>query len=216
MNEEIEKGDLVVAVQHSTAGAEIGKVYEVLDIQDECFGRCFVIPGAELPIFEERFRKITTDNQLGIGVGSKVVILDREYASEPMSSGLKYGEVYTVNEVSRNYFGELEDDLIILDNGRGVFRKRLGLVPEIPPPDSSEPKQTNDLVEKPNHYDLREYDETIQLIEAACADLPGEVAYSLGNLIKYVTRAHRKGTQIQDLRKACKCARMLEEKLEDL
>lgn len=52
-----------------------------------------------------------------------------------------------------------------------------------------------DMVNHPPHYDFGPY-ETIDVIEAW--NLP----YHLGNVIKYVSRAKRKGNEIQDLKKA--------------
>lgn len=52
-----------------------------------------------------------------------------------------------------------------------------------------------DMVNHPPHYDFGPH-ETIDVIEAW--DLP----YHLGNVVKYVSRAKRKGKELEDLRKA--------------
>lgn len=52
-----------------------------------------------------------------------------------------------------------------------------------------------DMVNHPPHYDYGPY-ETIDVIEAW--DLP----YHLGNVVKYVSRAKRKGKELEDLKKA--------------
>lgn len=52
-----------------------------------------------------------------------------------------------------------------------------------------------DMVNHPPHYDFGPH-ETIDVIEAW--NLP----YHLGNVVKYVSRAKRKGKEIEDLRKA--------------
>lgn len=52
-----------------------------------------------------------------------------------------------------------------------------------------------DMVNHPEHYAFGKY-ETINVIEAW--DLP----YHLGNVVKYVSRAKRKGKELEDLKKA--------------
>lgn len=52
-----------------------------------------------------------------------------------------------------------------------------------------------DMVNHPPHYDFGRY-ETIDVIEA------WELPYHLGNVIKYVSRAKRKGREMEDLKKA--------------
>lgn len=52
-----------------------------------------------------------------------------------------------------------------------------------------------DWVNHPPHYDFGPH-ETIDVIEAW--DLP----YHLGNVVKYVSRAKRKGKELEDLKKA--------------
>ena len=52
-----------------------------------------------------------------------------------------------------------------------------------------------DMVNHPPHYDFGPH-ETIDVIEAW--DLP----YHLGNVVKYVSRANRKGKELEDLKKA--------------
>lgn len=52
-----------------------------------------------------------------------------------------------------------------------------------------------DMVNHPPHYDYGPH-ETIEVIEA------WELPYHLGNVVKYVSRANRKGKELEDLRKA--------------
>jgi hypothetical protein len=52
-----------------------------------------------------------------------------------------------------------------------------------------------DMVNHPEHYAFGPH-ETIEVIEAW--DLP----YHLGNVVKYVSRAKRKGKELEDLKKA--------------
>ena len=56
-------------------------------------------------------------------------------------------------------------------------------------------------VNHPDHYQLGNGMETIELIEAATADLNGIEAFDIGNALKYLTRfKHKNGKQ--DLEKA--------------
>ncbi len=62
-----------------------------------------------------------------------------------------------------------------------------------------------DPVERPAHYVLTVRGvqlECIDVIRALIADEVGETAYYFGNLLKYLWRRKRKGTELQDLRKA--------------
>lgn len=52
-----------------------------------------------------------------------------------------------------------------------------------------------DMVNHPPHYDFGPH-ETIDVIEA------WELPYHLGNVVKYVSRAKRKGKELEDLKKA--------------
>lgn len=52
-----------------------------------------------------------------------------------------------------------------------------------------------DLVNHPAHYKVGGI-ETIDFIEAK------QLSYNLGNVVKYITRADHKGSQLQDLQKA--------------
>lgn len=52
-----------------------------------------------------------------------------------------------------------------------------------------------DMVNHPPHYNFGPH-ETIDVIEA------WELPYHLGNVVKYVSRAKRKGNEIEDLKKA--------------
>jgi hypothetical protein len=55
--------------------------------------------------------------------------------------------------------------------------------------------KTKDMVNNPAHYTQGKI-ETIDFIEDKKLD------YHLGNVIKYITRAKHKGTEMQDLKKA--------------
>lgn len=54
---------------------------------------------------------------------------------------------------------------------------------------------------KPKHYTNNEI-EVIQFIEQVTKDYPGDIAYHVGNTLKYLARAPHKGNMVQDLSKA--------------
>lgn len=65
-------------------------------------------------------------------------------------------------------------------------------------------KLKKDMVNSPEHY--RQYKiingEVIDLIEEVTIHYPVEVAYHIGNAIKYILRAPFKNNMIQDLKKS--------------
>lgn len=75
-----------------------------------------------------------------------------------------------------------------------------------------EPDSNPDMVNHPPHYDFGPH-ETIDVIEAW--GLP----YHLGNVVKYVSRAERKGKKLEDLKKAAwylnRYIEMTEREIED-
>ena len=58
----------------------------------------------------------------------------------------------------------------------------------------------NDIY-KPNHYTNNEI-EVIHFIEQVTKDYPADIAYHVGNTLKYLARAPHKGNMEQDLLKA--------------
>lgn len=69
-------------------------------------------------------------------------------------------------------------------------------IPEPPKPKKAKAKSvSSDPVNSPSHYKIGGI-ETIDFIEAK------DLGYNLGNVVKYVTRAHHKGELLQDLKKA--------------
>ena len=60
---------------------------------------------------------------------------------------------------------------------------------------STSNKSVKDLINSPTHYKVGGI-ETIDFIEAK------NLGYNLGNVVKYVTRAHHKGALLEDLKKA--------------
>lgn len=60
---------------------------------------------------------------------------------------------------------------------------------------SDQPLPEVDMVNSPPHY-KRGGIETIDFIEAK------QLPYNLGNVVKYITRAEHKGSEVEDLRKA--------------
>lgn len=53
-----------------------------------------------------------------------------------------------------------------------------------------------EMVDHPAHYGGNDVYETIKVIEAWCLD------FCLGNAVKYISRAGKKGSEIEDLKKA--------------
>ena len=51
------------------------------------------------------------------------------------------------------------------------------------------------------HYNVNEI-EVIRFIEQVTKDYPSEIAFHIGNVIKYIARAPHKGNYIEDLEKA--------------
>lgn len=62
------------------------------------------------------------------------------------------------------------------------------------------PKQINDVVNHPQHY-CRGGIETVDIIKAKMP-ITWFYGYLMGNILKYVTRANYKGSQIEDFKKA--------------
>ena len=57
-------------------------------------------------------------------------------------------------------------------------------------------------VDHPRHYDMSGV-EAITLIDPICAQYPrGDLAFAVGNVLKYLARAPHKGALSEDLRKA--------------
>jgi hypothetical protein len=83
----------------------------------------------------------------------------------------------------------------------GVTIDAVGVGAEIKVAEASKPKKikiksvSSDSINSPSHYKVGGI-ETIDFIEAK------DLGYNLGNVIKYITRAHHKGELLQDLKKA--------------
>lgn len=61
---------------------------------------------------------------------------------------------------------------------------------------------SHDPVYHPAHYESNSRIQTIEILETVIDGLPAKQAYLLGNIIKYVIRAGRKGDITEDLAKA--------------
>ena len=62
------------------------------------------------------------------------------------------------------------------------------------------PSDTNDTVNKPSHYTYGKI-ETIEIVEQVTATYPVKIAFSIGNALKYISRAPFKNG-VEDLKKA--------------
>lgn len=68
--------------------------------------------------------------------------------------------------------------------------------PSVPPPTSARGKDEAATVDHPQHYGGDTTYETIKVIEAWSLD------FCLGNAVKYISRAGKKGDAVEDLKKA--------------
>tara|TARA_B100001250_G_scaffold380115_1_gene371311 strand:- start:2614 stop:2868 length:255 start_codon:yes stop_codon:yes gene_type:complete len=71
-----------------------------------------------------------------------------------------------------------------------------------------------DLVNNPNHYRHGNY-ETKDYIYAIAESLPGDEAICVSQIIKYTSRYAKKGSPLQDIKKAEYWVKELIEKLEE-
>jgi hypothetical protein len=88
------------------------------------------------------------------------------------------------------------------------FVHKTGLIPILQPVDvtmysakytdpyEKDSRRVSDTVNHPSHYGGDTVYEAIKVIEA------WELGFNLGNAVKYVSRADRKGTAVEDLKKA--------------
>lgn len=67
--------------------------------------------------------------------------------------------------------------------------------------DFPKPDKAPDPVNNPRHY-IRGGVEAIDIIEHVAKDYPADMAYHVGNILKYLIRAPHKGNMRQDLSKA--------------
>jgi uncharacterized protein DUF3310 len=58
-----------------------------------------------------------------------------------------------------------------------------------------------DAVNHPRHYAAGAI-EAIEFINQVCAHYPGDEAFSVGSVLKYVARAPHKNSKLEDLKKA--------------
>lgn len=62
-------------------------------------------------------------------------------------------------------------------------------------------KKRKDMINHPPHYTKGRF-ETIEVIEDVCQFYPGEQAYGVGNILRYISRAPHKEAKLKDLKKA--------------
>ncbi|MBF0814067.1 DUF3310 domain-containing protein [Staphylococcus saprophyticus] len=67
-------------------------------------------------------------------------------------------------------------------------------------PENYETKQSNDIVNKPSHYTYGKI-EIIEIVEQVTATYSVKIAFSIGNALKYISRAPFKNG-VEDLKKA--------------
>lgn len=66
---------------------------------------------------------------------------------------------------------------------------------------TTQPRGMDDSI-SPDHYKFHNGIETIDYITAVCAEIDGDEAFLVANVIKYVSRYQGKGTPKRDLAKA--------------
>lgn len=76
-------------------------------------------------------------------------------------------------------------------------------------------KTETDAIHHPDHYTWKGV-ECIKVIEVMTRGLTGIEAYYMGNIIKYLYRYPKKGTLVQDLRKAAQYVEFLKEHFEGM
>ena len=98
--------------------------------------------------------------------------------------------------VQENARAEAINNLVKLGGIQAVMEEVAGL-PDVPkkPRKKKDTIISSDPVNHPAHYTTGGI-ETIDFIEAKGLD------YNLGNVVKYITRADKKGKQLEDLKKA--------------
>ena len=103
-----------------------------------------------------------------------------------------------LGEESQKENAQAREELIKLGGIQAVM-EQVGELPDAPKkerkPRSKHTIISSDPVNHPSHYTSGGI-ETIDFIEAKGLD------YNLGNVIKYITRADKKGKQLEDLKKA--------------
>jgi Protein of unknwon function (DUF3310) len=59
----------------------------------------------------------------------------------------------------------------------------------------------SDNVDHPRHYNVGPI-ETIEFVDQVCAHYPGDEAFSVGCVLRYVARGPHKNAKLEDLKKA--------------
>lgn len=105
-------------------------------------------------------------------------------------------ELNSEETVKENERAEAINGLIKLGGVQAVVESALAL-PDVPrkPKKAKQTIISSDAINSPSHYTSGGI-ETIDFIEAK------ELDYNLGNVIKYITRAEKKGRKLEDLKKA--------------
>lgn len=135
---------------------------------------------------------VLTDNDSWVFVGGKV----EDYFFEDKVSNKKQSKSNDVQQKKR--FEHLKGNLSRMDRLHGVK------LDEITPNDMrklvSGTEKQNDIVNKPSHYTYGSI-ETIDYVEQVTATYPVKIAFSIGNALKYISRAPFKNG-VEDLKKA--------------
>lgn len=135
---------------------------------------------------------VLTDNDSWVFVGGKV----EDYFFEDKVSNKKRSKSNDVQQKKR--FEHLKGNLSRMDRLHGVK------LDELTPNDMrklvSGKEESNDIVNKPSHYTYGKI-EIIEIVEQVTATYPTNIAFSIGNALKYICRAPFKNG-VEDLKKA--------------
>lgn len=136
---------------------------------------------------------ILTDNDSWLYVGGKV---DESFCGDKVSNKKPYKENQTNDVQQKKRFEHLKGNLSRMERLHG------GVVTShstetIGP---NEEVISHDIINKPNHYTYGDI-ETIDFVEQVTSAYPTNIAFSIGNAIKYIARAPFKNG-VEDLKKA--------------
>lgn len=117
----------------------------------------------------------------------KVKLIDSNTVE--FENGMQMKVIVNIGKTHPTSVHWLDDTTLGFDNGSRV------IVPE-----EYKTKSVNDIINKPNHYTYGDI-ETIDFVEQVTSAYPTNIAFSIGNAIKYIARAPFKNG-VEDLKKA--------------
>lgn len=100
------------------------------------------------------------------------------------------------DRIRNTHGGDCACPLCVASRGAGAFDHGRGLLPQMAERAHRDRTDHGPIVNHPQHYGGDTVYEAIKVIEA------WELGFALGNAVKYICRAGKKGTTLEDLRKA--------------